>query len=62
MSEQQIEVPKMKEPFELRVAHFIIVIKGKEEAVCSGADGLRALLVCEAIRVSMNTGQPVNVE
>ncbi|EXJ78917.1 oxidoreductase [Capronia epimyces CBS 606.96] len=51
----------VKTPFESQLAHFIKVIKGAEEPSCSGADGLRALIVCDALKQSLETGAPVDV-
>ncbi|KAJ9630006.1 hypothetical protein H2204_008810 [Knufia peltigerae] len=52
----------MKIPFALQLEHFIKVIKGQEQASCSGAEGLAALVVCNAIKDSLQTGQPVMIE
>jgi predicted dehydrogenase len=56
-----IEVPDVKIPFELQIEHFVKVIKGEEEPNCSGIEGLRAVLVCEAIRKSMKDNLPVEI-
>jgi predicted dehydrogenase len=61
LTEQQVSVPEMKRPFELQVRHFVNVIKGQEEPSCSGEDGLRALLVCDAIRKAAETGVAVDI-
>ena len=56
-------VPVKKEiPFELQVSHLVKVVRGEEVPVCSGEDGLRALMVCEAVKRSLETGSPVSVE
>jgi predicted dehydrogenase len=49
-------------PFEMQVKNFVGVVRGEEEPVCGGKDGLRALRVCEAVKKSMSTGLPVGVE
>ncbi|KAF2733036.1 NAD(P)-binding protein [Polyplosphaeria fusca] len=61
LTSETLSVPDMKVPFELQIDHFVRVIKGQEAPSCSGIEGLRAVLVCEAIRNSMRTGQPVDV-
>ncbi len=61
LENKTLEAPKMKIPFELQIEHFIKVIRGEEVPSCSGADGLRAVVVCEAVKKSMRTNQPVNV-
>ncbi|KAK5412396.1 hypothetical protein LTR06_005366 [Exophiala xenobiotica] len=52
----------VKTPFELQLAHFVRVIKGQEEASCSGADGLAALVICNAVVQSVETGEPITIE
>ncbi|PYH42856.1 Gfo/Idh/MocA family protein [Aspergillus saccharolyticus JOP 1030-1] len=49
-------------PFALQLAHFVEVIQGKVEPVCTGEEALRALLVVEAIGRALRTGQVVDVE
>lgn len=48
-------------PFDQQIEHFIQVVRGKETPRCSGADGLRALRVCEAIKKAMKGGSPVDI-
>lgn len=56
------EEERTKVPFELQVAHFVRVIRGVEKPVCSGADGLAAVRVAEAVRRALRTGGVVEVE
>ncbi|KAF2712419.1 NAD(P)-binding protein [Pleomassaria siparia CBS 279.74] len=56
-----LEVPEMKIPFKLQIEHFVKVIRGEEKPSCSGIEGLRAVLVCEAIRKSMQDNLPVDI-
>lgn len=58
---ERVDVPNMKIPFELQIEHFVDVIKGQQEPNCSGADGLRAVAVCEAVKRSMAIGCPVDI-
>ncbi|KEF52383.1 oxidoreductase [Exophiala aquamarina CBS 119918] len=60
MSSEQIDV-NAKTPFESQLEHFVAVIKGTEEPSCSGVDGLAALMVCNALKQSLETGEPVMV-
>jgi predicted dehydrogenase len=53
--------PKLKTPFELQIEHFVKVIRGDEVPSCSGLEGLRAVAVSEAIKASMRTSQPIDV-
>jgi len=61
MDSEQPHVPGLKIPFQLQIEHFIKVIRGEEEPSCSGLEGLRALMVCEAIKKSMNEQIPVHI-
>jgi predicted dehydrogenase len=47
------------DPLANQVAHFAAVIRGEAEPICSGRDGLKALLVIDAVMESARTGQPV---
>ncbi|KAF2097925.1 NAD(P)-binding protein [Rhizodiscina lignyota] len=47
--------------FELQVEHLIRVLRGQERPICSGEDGLRAVIVCEAVKKSMATKLPVDI-
>ena len=48
-------------PFELQVANLVGVVRGEQEAVCTGADGLRAVVVCQAVKRAMLTGKSVSI-
>lgn len=49
-------------PFDAQVEHFVALIRGEvSEPMCSGEEGLRALMVCEAIREAMASGSVVEV-
>ena len=49
------------EPLANQAEHFAAVIRGEAAPVCSGRDGLRTLLVVEAVVESARTGQPVEL-
>lgn len=49
----------LADPLIRQVAHFIDVIAGRAEPLCSGADGLSALRVARAILRSAETGETV---
>lgn len=57
----KMDVPDMKIPFEEQIEHFIKVIKGKEQARCDGVEGLRAVVVCEAVKRSMKENRPIEI-
>ncbi|KAJ5135743.1 Oxidoreductase N-terminal [Penicillium bovifimosum] len=49
-------------PFDLQLAHFVDVINGDALPSCTGEEGLRALIVCEAVQEAMRSGQPVDID
>lgn len=57
----KLEVPEMRSPFVEQVEHFVSVIRGEEQPRCDGVEGLRAVMVCEAVRRSMREGKPVEI-
>lgn len=62
LRETEVKVITDKAPFELQIKHFVEVVAGREEPVCSGAAGLRAVVVCEAVKKALTTGLPVDIE
>ncbi len=40
-------------PFDAQMRHFVDVVRGDAESGCSGEEGLRALVICEAVKMSM---------
>lgn len=62
MTEEKFEVPDAV-PFDAQLDHFLQLVRGEVEVpMCSGEEGLRALMVCEAVREAMRTGEGVDVE
>jgi predicted dehydrogenase len=61
MEMEKMELRDEKAPFELQVRHLVEVIRGNEEPVCSGLDGISALAVCESVKKAMVTGLPVEI-
>ncbi|KAH7089284.1 quinate utilization oxidoreductase QutH [Paraphoma chrysanthemicola] len=61
MTATKLDVPEMKIPFEAQIEHFVGVIRGVEEPRCDGREGLRAVVVCEAIKASMRRGEAVEI-
>lgn len=49
------------DPVANQIVHFADVIRGDASPICSGRDGLKALLVVDAIIEASRTGQPVTV-
>ncbi|CAG8381680.1 unnamed protein product [Penicillium salamii] len=58
----RIPLPDDKAPFDLQLAHFVDVINGEAEPSCTGEEGLRALIVCEAVQKAIRSGQPVDID
>jgi predicted dehydrogenase len=61
MKETTVECKMGSAPFEMQVKHLVEVLAGREEPVCSGADGLRAVIVCEAVKKALDTGLPISI-
>jgi predicted dehydrogenase len=49
------------DPLANQIEHFAAVIRGETTPVCSGRDGLKSLLVVDAVVESARTGQPVEL-
>ncbi|OJJ68270.1 hypothetical protein ASPBRDRAFT_185190 [Aspergillus brasiliensis CBS 101740] len=49
-------------PFDLQLDHFVRVLEGKEMPRCDAVEGLRALVVVDAVKRAMETGEVVRVE
>ncbi|EON65308.1 hypothetical protein W97_04546 [Coniosporium apollinis CBS 100218] len=61
MKEEVVSVEEMRMPFELQVEHLVRVVRGVEAPSCSGSDGLRAVVVCDAVKRALETGEAVDV-
>jgi predicted dehydrogenase len=49
------------DPLANQIKHFTEVIRGEAQPICSGRDGLKTLLVVDAVVESSKTGQPVDI-
>jgi predicted dehydrogenase len=49
------------DPLAHQIEHFAAVIRGEQQPICSGRDGLKALLVVDAIIQAGHTGRPVDI-
>ncbi|MET0765855.1 MAG: Gfo/Idh/MocA family oxidoreductase, partial [Blastococcus sp.] len=49
------------DPLANQIEHFAAVIRGEAEPICSGRDGLKTLLVVDAVVESAKTGRPVDL-
>ncbi|KAK1762428.1 NAD(P)-binding protein [Phialemonium atrogriseum] len=61
MTSQRLEVDAGV-AFERQLAHFVGVIRDREEPRCTPEAGLAALIVCEAVKKSLETEAPVDIE
>lgn len=61
MTQNRLEVKKGV-PFELQLAHFVRVCRGEEEPSCAAEDGLAALIVCDAVKRAIHSGDTVNID
>ncbi|HEY6596620.1 MAG TPA: Gfo/Idh/MocA family oxidoreductase [Asanoa sp.] len=59
--EASTEPVDRSDPLANQVAHFAHVIRGEAEPICGGRDGLRTLLVVDAVVESARTGRRVDV-
>ena len=48
-------------PFDVQIEHIVKVVQGTETPRCSIDDGLRAVMVTEAVKESLKTSQPVDI-
>jgi len=55
------ETVDRSDPLANQVTHFAEVIRGEAQPICSGRDGLKTLLVVDAVVESARTGQPVDI-
>lgn len=58
--EESIETD-LKVPFHEQINHFINVVRGIEDPRCSIDDGLSAVIVTEAVKEALATGEPIDV-
>ena len=48
-------------PFDEQIKHLVRVVRGEELPRCTVEDGLRAVIVADAVRRAIETGLPVNI-
>jgi predicted dehydrogenase len=58
----KFDVDSSAVPYEGQLAAFLDYIAGKESSSCSAVEGLRALLVCDAVRKALDGNQTIDVE
>lgn len=62
VEEEEEEEEGGRAPFDEQLRHFVDVVLGRVESACSGEEALRALVVCGAVRESLERGGPVDVD
>jgi predicted dehydrogenase len=62
LKREQLEVDTSKVPFDLQVQHFVEVVRGEAEPNCTGEEALSAMVLCEAVKRAMETGEGVNIQ
>ncbi|KAG2734417.1 hypothetical protein G9P44_002423 [Scheffersomyces stipitis] len=60
--ENKLETLHSQMPFDLQLDHFVDVIRGRAEPLCSADDGMSALMCIDAVMKSVETGIPQYVE
>jgi predicted dehydrogenase len=56
-----VEPVDRRDPLAGQIDHFAAVIRGGAQPLCTGRDGLRTMLVADAVAESARTGRPVDV-
>ncbi len=58
---EDVEVKKEKVPFDLQIQHFHEVVREGKQPSCTAEMALSAMVVCEAIKRSMKSGEAVEI-
>ena len=61
LKREVIGVDETKIPLNLQLQHFVDVVRNGEIPNCSGEEGLRAMVACEAVKRAMKSGMPVEI-
>lgn len=61
LRKEVIGIGEVRTPFDLQIEHLVRVVRGQEEPICPGEAGLQAMVVCDAVRKAMATGETVNI-
>jgi predicted dehydrogenase len=59
---EDLEVDRAKIPFDLQVQHFYEVVREGKEPSCTGEQALSAMVVCEAVKRSMASGEVMEID
>ena len=63
-TEEKTFIPRYKweEPLKRELKHFVECVRKNKQPLASGLDGLKALIICEAVLKSATKGKSVNLE
>ena len=63
-TEEKTFIPRYKweEPLKRELKHFVECVRRSKQPLASGLDGLKALIICEAVLKSATKGKSVNLE
>ncbi|KAG0646846.1 UDP-N-acetyl-alpha-D-glucosamine:NAD+ 3-oxidoreductase [Hyphodiscus hymeniophilus] len=61
LKKEDLEVDKAKVPFDSQIQHFYEVVRNGAEPSCTGEEGLRAMIVCDAVKRALVSELPVEV-
>ncbi|KAF7887901.1 uncharacterized protein EAF01_011055 [Botrytis porri] len=62
LRKDEIGIDTENVPFDEQIKHLVQVVKEGKEPMCSGEEGLSAMVVCEAVRVAMKSGEMGEIE
>ncbi|KAK3935032.1 hypothetical protein QBC46DRAFT_398451 [Diplogelasinospora grovesii] len=62
LASQELAVDREDVPFVLQLAHFVKVVRGEEKPSCTAQAGLAALVVCDAVKRSLELGTAVELQ
>ncbi|KAF7885927.1 uncharacterized protein EAF02_004436 [Botrytis sinoallii] len=62
LKKDEIQVDTEIVPFDEQIKHLVQVVKEGKKPICSGEEGLSAMVVCEAVRVAMKSREMVEIE
>jgi len=62
LRKEDLRVEREKVPFELQVQHFYEVVRNGASPSCTGEEGLRAMVVCEAVKRAMVSGKSMEIK
>jgi predicted dehydrogenase len=62
LGKEDLVVDREKVPFDLQVQHFCEVVRDGAKPSCTGEEGLRAMVVCEAVKRAMSSGRAVEIK